>query len=1105
MHVSQRLQHTLVWMVFVMLGPAYAIYVKQVSAATPPDTATQSSANAPRLVLEAGGHSALITGLIFTADGRELLSVSHDKTIRIWAVPPDGRRATLVRTIRGQIEDGPAGVLWAVALSPPDTNRRHKWLAVGGSLAGARDADRYAVRVHDYQSGEVVALLRGHTNKVITLAFSPNGRWLASAGKDNTVCLWDMSSLQGQRLAKAPLVLTEHTDHIYDLDWSPTGDRLASASYDRSVGLWDTTRLAQERVTLIKRLRRHRGQVRTVAFHPAGTILASGSTDKTIRLWRASDGKALKILARADHKIAALAFSPNGQLLLAGNIGPPRPQQITVFAYPSGRTHRIITAHRNTVIATAFHPNDQWAASGGGDDKEIVLWDANTGAPLSRLEGHGRTINAVGFSRDGQYISWGTTTRYSSVNDRGPLEHRFDLHMLQRLPGGVNAHAAVQARDKVGKLSLATERPGQASPLHLKIRRGWKRLGTITRNQTNGYWHSAYTLTPDGRSVLSGGLNGHLWLYALDGTPRAQLVGHTGEIKAVAASADGRWALSGSADQTLKLWDLSTLSASGTTRLSPTLSLFPTDDGEWIAWTSQGFFTASAHGAQLIGYSINRGLAHTADYIVIEQMYERFFRPDLIHAKLQGDPEKLWQKEGATHDAEKTLAVSLPPRVSLVAPAANTTVTTKKTEVRVRVSDQGGGLGKVVWKMDGVAVAVDTTSGAKSARLASKETGFELAQQLELTPGHNTIKVIAYDRNDLASKPVAVTVTLEPPAPPVVAALPKSSSSPTPAAPSTPPAPASSPTVSTLPQTPTVPAPQTSSTTPAATSTEPKPSPRPPSAGQRPSTPAVTATTVNTPDLHLLVVGINRYRDRALQLRYAVPDGQAFTTAMHTTAASLFEEIRVTTLFDDQATLAGVEAAFREVAQALKPHDVFMLYIAGHGVTLDGRYYFLPQDFRYYNDEAVRKNAINQDHLQRWLAGIPARKSLILIDTCESGSFSQSFVARVAMRGMAEKTAIAKLTRATGRATIVASTDSQPALEGYKGHGVFTYVLLQALSHADTRFGNRDGYTGLFELASFVQDRVPEITQKAFGFEQIPQIHIYGSDFPIGMVKASGS
>jgi uncharacterized caspase-like protein len=181
---------------------------------------------------------------------------------------------------------------------------------------------------------------------------------------------------------------------------------------------------------------------------------------------------------------------------------------------------------------------------------------------------------------------------------------------------------------------------------------------------------------------------------------------------------------------------------------------------------------------------------------------------------------------------------------------------------------------------------------------------------------------------------------------------------------------------------------------------------------------------------------------------------------------------------------------------------MFIFYLAGHGVTLDGRYYFLPRDFRYTNDDAVRTNAVNQDHFQRWLAEVPARKSLVLIDTCESGSFSQS---KVVTRGMAEKAAIAKLTRATGRATIVASTDTQPAVEGYKGHGVFTYVILEGLEHADSKFGNRDGYTGLFELAAYINDQVPAITMSAFNFEQIPQVHLVGMDFPLGVADDSES
>jgi len=202
----------------------------------------------------------MIRELLFTVDGRELVSISDDKTIRVWAVSPNGRQATLVRTIRGYIGEGREGTLAAAALSPPEADGRQRWLAVGGILAGT-PSESYAIRLHDYATGEVIALLYGHTDAILALAFAPAGCWLASAGKDGTIRLWDLSAFQGQTLAQAPLVLTAHADHIYDLAWSAAGDRLASASYDRTVGLWNTAQLAQHQVTLVARLQGHDAQV----------------------------------------------------------------------------------------------------------------------------------------------------------------------------------------------------------------------------------------------------------------------------------------------------------------------------------------------------------------------------------------------------------------------------------------------------------------------------------------------------------------------------------------------------------------------------------------------------------------------------------------------------------------------------------------------------------------------------------------------------------------------------------------------------------------------------------------------------------------------------
>src|SRR6185436_14243736 len=119
------------------------------------------------------------------------------------------------------------------------------------------------------------------------------------------------------------------------------------------------------------------------------------------------------------------------------------------------------------------------------------------------------------------------------------------------------------------------------------------------------------------------------------------------------------------------------------------------------------------------------------------------------------------------------------------------------------------------------------------------------------------------------------------------------------------------------------------------------------------------------------------------------PDAEAISRALKMAGGSLYSNVAVTTLVDSDATVQRIERAFVELSAKVRAEDVFILYLAGHGKTQDGRFYFLPYDFRYTSDASIAQSGIGQDRLQKWLSGIAARKSIVLSDSCESGSLTR--------------------------------------------------------------------------------------------------------------------
>jgi WD40 repeat protein len=246
--------------------------------------------------------------------------------------------------------------------------------------------------------------------------------------------------------------------------------------------------------------------------------------------------------------------------------------------------------------------------------------------------------------------------------------------------------------------------------------------------------------------------------------------------------------------------------------------------------------------------------------------------------------------------------------------------------------------------------------------------------------------------------------------------------------------------------------------------------------------------------LHLLAVGITKYRDASLSrgVRFAANDASAFSAALTATGrASTARVAPPVVLVDEQASAARIRQELQAMAQRVRPADLFVLYMAGHGVSdAQGEYVFLPQDLVYRNSESLTAGGLGGNELRTLLAGIPSSKTVVVLDTCSSGSFGLSG------RSLGEKGAIDRLSRLSGRVVLAAAGDQRMALESPDNQrGIFTGALMEALAgKADV---NGDGQVGVREVADYVEREVQRLTLRLFKYEQTPMSDLRGQSFPL--------
>lgn len=245
---------------------------------------------------------------------------------------------------------------------------------------------------------------------------------------------------------------------------------------------------------------------------------------------------------------------------------------------------------------------------------------------------------------------------------------------------------------------------------------------------------------------------------------------------------------------------------------------------------------------------------------------------------------------------------------------------------------------------------------------------------------------------------------------------------------------------------------------------------------------------------YILAVGINEYKNSKLNLNYAKPDAESFSKLLDEKSVNLFKKIELVTLYDNNATRSNILNTLEELSKKINQEDVFIFYYAGHGSMVDDKFYFIPtESIRLYDQSSLNKEGIEASILQDKLKQIKALKQLIIMDACQSGGS----VELLATRGASEEKAIAQLSRSAGIHVLASAGSEQFATEFTElGHGLFTYVLIKALSGAADG-APKDGKVTIYELKSYIDDQVPEMTRQMKGKPQYPYTFSRGQDFPI--------
>ncbi|HEV7892029.1 MAG TPA: PEGA domain-containing protein [Pyrinomonadaceae bacterium] len=1050
-------------------------------AASPPQTSVQS----PELVTVTG-HVGWVNTLAFSPDGKTLASGGTDGAVNLWDVE-SGRG---VRTFAGDAAEalgaGDFGGVTALTFTP-----NGKTLASAAAKQLGKQGDSIVwqtnISLWDVASGRRVGGFSINGIKALSMAFSPNGRWLAFGGTGNVVALLDAAN--GQLLRS----FTGHVDGVNFVMFTPDGLEVLSGSWDKAVDAWYAAdgralNVIQGNPALTVNSNSEIGRLAAelfrsgTAFNPNTRMLASfNGLSGPVILWDGQTNNKLKEFHWAENRFSAIAFNSSGNVVAVGTQGGG----IRLWDVSTGADVLTIKEGKDS-DSIAMSPDGTVVAQASEGDFSIRLWSTNDESTLKRLAGHTDDVSYMVFSPDNKLLAtssddetvrlWDVETgrvkilnTSTEVLGMGPLAFSPDGKTLVGIADNIgddeDADLKIRFWDATTGELRRTLTPSQSAPDSIAFSPDGRQLAVGTRDKTillldaasgqvlgtlRGHKYEVVSMVfLNGETLQSWGYNddedeaiieGKLW-HTTDGTVLKNTL-----LKQSEAAADRDMHFFGSlpiigvsqkfvavplGGHGINFFGKSAEPLNPFTQ-APLASLYLFGEDDWLITTPEGFFDGSP-GA--MSHALWRFGNNTFDNGAVELYFKQFFYPNLLQEVLNGKSPKPPEGRKLEQIDRRQPKVEITAVDGQGRPAGG-----PQSEARLPTGKRT------------VTVTVEVSDNLESPRGERQETSSG-ARDLRLFRNGSLVHVWRDDLFSLGAKDNCEQLKPERQNEPrrvrcrldiqVVAG-------------------------------------DNQLTAYAFNGDDVK------SDDSRFALRGA-ASLRRDRTLYVLTIGVGRYENPQFDLGYTAEDARDFGAEVRRQQERVgyYQKVEVLPLLDQGARKDFILSALKTLGEAVQPEDGVVVYFSGHGRAEGDRFYLVPSDVGFKGGkmdaaawQTILAHSISDLELEAAFSGIDAGRLLLVIDACNSGKALQADDWR---RGPMNTRGMGQFAYEKGMYVLTASQDMELAYESESlKHSYLTYALVEEglKTNVVDADANGDGEVLLREWLDYAKQRVPRMRRE---------------------------